>query len=201
MFVRADLLAVLHARFKDELRVGRSLSSALNVLIRWLLRRLERIQERLDDMVAVDVRRELKDILIEFQNHLSAVGLHIFDVHSHGLNQSLHRTCPVHAKAYRSGLGDNGVHNQNQLIRLGDLNDLLAQIVAKLVGHRLCKCVLESVHQGWHEAGRHELLLLQLLLDHAAPCLVVSILFSLVDDVELALAQGPLLGLALRGCW
>ena len=61
-----------------------------------------------------------------------------------------------------------------ELVRRGYFNDLLAEVVTELISHRIRKCELHSFNQSRYEVRRQTLLVLKLLLDHAAPSLIVS---------------------------
>ena len=65
MLVSSDLLAVLDARFKDEVCELGLVRRERFVLVRWLIRRLERIQKALDDVVSMWMGAEDHDARFE----------------------------------------------------------------------------------------------------------------------------------------
>ena len=68
VLVRANLVTVGHAGSIDELGVGSVGLGTLLIRLFWLVRGLESEQEGLDDMVAIWVGRQVKDVL----RHLSS---------------------------------------------------------------------------------------------------------------------------------
>ena len=65
MLVSSNLLAVLDARFKDEVCELGLVRRERFVLVRWLIRRLERIQKALDDVVSMWMGAEDHDARFE----------------------------------------------------------------------------------------------------------------------------------------
>ena len=105
MLVRANLLAVGHARLEYKLGVLGSLLAAVEVEVSRLLTTLEGVQERLYNGVAINVGRQLQDASIEFFDQLSAVGLHVIYVLSEYFHECLHRPRSVHTHRDGGGFG------------------------------------------------------------------------------------------------
>lgn len=125
MLVSADLLAVLHARYENKLSVGGALIRTLNIWVSWLITWLEGVQVALNHMVPIDMRRQLKNVLVEFFDHLPTMRLHIFDVCSHRIHKRLHGSGPVNTQTDSSGLRQNWVNDYDKVCWLSNLNNLL----------------------------------------------------------------------------
>lgn len=146
MFVRTNLLTIQHARFEYELCVLGPNMATLNVGIWGLVTGLEWIEERLNNMVAINVGWKLKNILVQLIDKLPTVTLHVIDVGRQHLNQRLHSAGAMNTQGYGRRLCENRVDYDSQLIWSTNLDDLLAKIVAELICHSICKSELESVY-------------------------------------------------------
>ena len=191
MLVSADLLTVTHASFKYELSVSWALFWTSNILVRWLVTWFEGIQKGLDDVVAIHMSRQLQDIFVELLNHLITLSLHAFNISSKGLYQGLHSSGTMNTKWYWSSFIHNWVNNNWEFDWLTDFNNLLTKIVAKLIRHRICKCVLKSINQSWHKlCGQVAIwVVLEFLLYHAAPCLIISQSLCLINNFKFTLTE------------
>ena len=85
----------------------------------------------------------------------------------------------MNADSNVSHRGKDLVDDVSYLLRGRDLKDLLSEVVAKLVSHHILEVRQQSHHQGLLEV-LFDTVLVQLLLKHPAPCLVVTVETCLV---------------------
>lgn len=84
-------------------------------------------------------------------------------------------------------MGRNYIYNQPQIVLFADLNDFLAQVVAKLVGHDFCEKVSHVLQKSRDEVGIK--LVLESLLDHPATNLVKGKFVDVCDNFQLFFRQ------------
>ena len=193
MFVRANLVAVGHASLEDELGVVSEGSGALLVGLLWSVRGLEGKKEGLDDVVAVCVSGEVEDVL----GHLGAKG-EDFLVKSGGLvaknlDESLNGAGSMEVHRNLDDGGNDGLNEEFERLDIAAFNQLLTEIVAKLVGHDLREDVKHDSEEGGGKLVFQLTLsevLLKLTLDHAAASLIKGQNLDLLDDVEFLSGQG-----------
>ena len=199
VLVRADLVAVGHACSIDELRVGSICLSALLISILRPVRCLEGQKEGLDHMVAIWVRRQVKDVLGHLSSdHQDLLVASLWRAAKH-LDESLDRSCAVQV---HGDLNKRVQASLDELSEAGDwrhFDELLAQVVAELVGHYVGHDVNHDVHKARCKAALVSLnclSLLEELLNHAAAGLVEGQDLYLFADVQLFGGQlsGQVLG-------
>ena len=148
-------------------------------------------------MVAIRVRRKIEDILGHFSaNHYYLI-MKSRRLGAQHLNQGLN--APRSVQVHRD-LDERGHDGLDKLLERGHrahLDQLLAQVVPKLVHHDLWEYFEHDMDQaGGENFAILHLVLLELSLDHSAASLIVGHQFNLMHNIQLFERQ---LGLHLLG--
>ena len=137
VLVRSDLIAISHTSLVDELSVGSVGLGTWAVALLRLVRRFESQQEGLDHVVTIRVSRQVKDILRHLRSYSQDLVVQGLGSLAQHFDQGLDSSCAMQIHGDLDKIVEAGVHKLLNSMDRSRLNELLAEIVSKLVGHNL----------------------------------------------------------------
>lgn len=182
VFVSANLDAVVHACFNDEIRV-QGFGEIVRCMIIFVgqIRGFEFHQNALEHMVAVDVIDQPDSIWLQHSDHhLEGLGplCELF-------NDGLHDSGAVDIARDRCGVIANLFDKHLQFSWARSLDDFLTEVVSELVYHGVFKDWKDRFDESWVKEIMPIFTLRDLLLNQSAAHLIEAVESDVVDDLLL----------------